>query len=95
MKEILNIRIDERIMSEIKNYQLLIGLTSGFVPSKTAVIEKMLVLGLEQSAEPYQVWKNTPNQLSDDDNIEIQKLSEQIYGFTQFWLDGSLNNTDE
>ena len=95
MKEILNIRIDKDILDQVKNYQLLIGQQSGFVPSKTSVIEKLIVWGLEDATDNYEVWTRAPQGIDDDTLNEIQELASKIYGFTQAWLDNSNGNLEE
>lgn len=95
MKEVLNIRVDKEILEQIKNFQLLVGLQSGFVPSKTSVIEKLIVLGLEDLTEDYEVWRRTPNEIEDDDMAEITQAASQIYNFTQVWLDKSNSDIEE
>ena len=89
MKEAINIRLDKDILDQIKNYQLLIGKQSGFVPSRTSVIEKMIVRGLESSTEEYEIIIHTPQDADIDDQAEIHELQRTIYDFTQVWLENS------
>lgn len=95
MKEVLNIRIDKEILNQIKNFQLLIGKQSGFVPSRTAVIERMIVLGLEQETDAYSVYTNTSLDSTEEDQLEIQSLGNEIFSFTQVWLDNDAAHLEE
>lgn len=94
MKEVVNIRLDKEIIDQIRNFQLLIGKRSGgFVPNRTATVERLIVTGLESLTDytNFEMAKYTPSMIDDEEHLEIMELEKEIYDFTQAWL----NNEDE
>lgn len=95
MKEVVNIRIDRDILDQIKNYQLLVGNQSGFIPNRTSVIERLIVLGLEEVTDDYEVHYHMPQGADQDDEVEIQLLAQEIATFARAWLYGEKKVEEE
>ena len=95
MKEVLNIRIDKDILDQIKNFQIMKGIQSGFVPSRTAVIEKLIVKGLLEYTDDYEFQTRTPQGAEIDEQADAFLYNDGIHQFAKAWLNKSLADPEE